>query len=123
LRQLILWEQGDEFWYGRGLPRAWLEDGREVRLDNAPTRHGLTGFHLASQVGNHRIHAEIRLPARTLPRAAWLRLRHPRGLAPRQVTVNQEAIRNGDVRGEDIRLPLVGRQPGDVLRIAAVYAP
>ena len=121
LRELLLWEAADTFWYGRGLPRAWLADGREVRLEHAPTRLGPTGLHLRSQVGRGRILATLTLPARAQPGAVWLRLRHPEGRYPTRVDLDGTPLPVALRRGEDLSIPLAGARPGQTLEIEACY--
>ncbi len=122
LRELLLWEDGDVFWYGRGLPRAWLAEGQEVVLDAAPTRLGLTGLRLKSELRAGRIRCRLTLPTRTLPQAVWLRLRHPEGRFPDAVLVDGAALPASALRGEDIQIPLARCAPGQVLAVEAVYA-
>jgi len=121
LRELLLWEEAGTFWYGRGVPRAWLADGREVRLERAPTRLGPTGLHLRSQSGRGRILASLTLPAWALPGAVWLRLRHPEGRYPTRVDLDGTPLRASLWRGEDLSIPLAGARPGQTLEIEARY--
>ncbi|MBK9138881.1 MAG: hypothetical protein IPM17_08985 [Verrucomicrobia bacterium] len=122
LRELILWENGDLVWYGRGVPRAWLADGRETVLSGAPTWFGPTTFRVKSELCNGRIRAQLILPARELPREVWLRLRHPEGRAPASVTLNGKPLPTATRRGEDIAVPLEALAPGQVLELEARYA-
>lgn len=121
LRQLLLQESKGEWWYGRGVPRAWLEDGERVVLEDAPTRLGRTSLVIESAAMRGEIRARIRLPDRELPRAAWVRLRHPEGKSPTSVRVGGRPLPGSLVRGEDIRLPLERSRPGDELRLVARY--
>jgi hypothetical protein len=105
MRQLLIWEDGDELWLGRGVPRAWFEEGKTIRIENAATHFGLAGLVIHSEAKSGRIHARIVLPTRTPPEATWLRLRHPDGKTPRRVTVNGRVLDSKHVLGEDIRLP------------------
>lgn len=121
LRQLLLWENGRELWYGRGLPRAWLADGKTVRLERAVTPFGPTSLRLRSEVARGRIEARIDLPGRKLPEAVWVRLRHPGGLLPASCTLNGQALPRTDLYGENVRLSLKDRAPGERVVVEASY--
>lgn len=104
LRQLLVWEDGDRLWLARGTPRAWLEDGKTVRVERAPTFFGTAGVLIRSEAAQGRIRATVTLPTRNPPREAWLRLRHPEGKLPVRVAVNGRPVEPERVVGEDIRL-------------------
>jgi len=61
LRQLLVWENGDHLWFGRAIPRQWLEDGKTVRIQEAATSFGTAGMVLQSEIGKGRIHASLQL--------------------------------------------------------------
>ncbi len=95
---------GDTLWFGRGMPREWLENGKRVRVARAPTIFGLADFTIVSESGTRCIRATISPPARTPPRAMRLRLRHPEKKLPVRVFVNDAKIDAARVAGEDIDL-------------------
>ena len=72
LRQLLLWENGDQLWFGRATPREWLEDGKTVRIENAGTLFGTAGMVLNSEVGRKRIRASLQVPTQAPPKEVWL---------------------------------------------------
>jgi 3',5'-cyclic AMP phosphodiesterase CpdA len=90
---------------GLATPRAWLADGKEIDVQNAPTYYGELSMHLRSAVSKGEIRAEIEAPARTHPRALIVRLRHPNKKPMRSVTVNGHRWSDFDVRKEWIRIP------------------
>jgi hypothetical protein len=104
LRQLLLWENGDQLWFGRATPRQWLEDGKTVQIENAGTLFGPAGMVLKSEVAQRRIRALLQIPREVPPKEVWLRLRHPAGQRPTRVLVNGRVVPPSDVSGEDIRL-------------------
>ena len=104
LRQLLLWENGDQLWFGRATPREWLEDGKIVRIENAGTLFGTAGMVLKSEVAQRRIRASLQVPEQIPPKEIWLRLRHPAGQRPAHVLVNGRTVPPSCVFGEDIRL-------------------
>ncbi len=59
-------------------PRRWLEDGKEILVERAPTEFGSLSFHIKSDLKHNRVTAEIDLPSRS-PAHILLRLRLPKG--------------------------------------------
>jgi hypothetical protein len=59
-------------------PRRWLEDGKEVVAERAPTQFGNISFHIKSDLKHNRVTAEIDLPPHA-PAHTLLRLRLPQG--------------------------------------------
>jgi hypothetical protein len=57
-------------------PRRWLEDGKEIIVERAPTRFGEVSLHIKSDLKHNRVTSDIDLPARA-PTHILLRLRLP----------------------------------------------
>lgn len=87
-RNMLVMEQGQNLWLARGTPRVWLEQGKRISVNNAPTHFGTTGYEIVSDVDNGKINATIEMPARNSPNTVLLRLRHPRSAPITSVTVN-----------------------------------
>ncbi len=104
LRQLMIWEDGDRLWFGRAVPKQWLENQKGVRIERAPTIFGTAGLAIRSESDDGRITATVQIPTRTPPKEVWLRLRHPADLKPKQVFVNNRPIASDSLLGQDIRL-------------------
>jgi len=104
LRQLFVWENGDQLWLARAAPREWLQDGKTIRVERAQTVFGMVSFLIRSEVGKGRIVARVSLPERNPPAEVWLRLRHPQGKQPQRVSINGKIVESERVVGSDIRL-------------------
>jgi hypothetical protein len=59
-------------------PRAWLADGKEVRVQRAPTAFGEVSVHAKSDIAKGRVTVELEAPA-DAPDKMLLRLRLPGG--------------------------------------------
>jgi hypothetical protein len=72
-----------------GVPRAWLEDGKSIRLNKVATYFGPLNLNVTSHVGAGagagEIEARIECRCSRKPGAVLLRLPHPRGLQPVEV--------------------------------------
>lgn len=90
---LILEEKKDDVDTGvielaRGTPRAWMEDGKKITVERAPTDFGVMSFTVESKVRKGSITAEIQAPQREKYQAIRLYLRHPDSLPIKRVLVN-----------------------------------
>lgn len=78
-RWLLYLEEVDTLALLRGVPRAWLEDGKRIELDRVASRFGPISLHVESAVGQGRITAQIVCDGVHRPRAIEIRLPHPLG--------------------------------------------
>jgi hypothetical protein len=101
LRDLLVLEHGDELWLASGAPQRWQESREGIRVDRLASYFGPVSYqlHAGSQAG--QIEADVRLPARNPPRAAWLVVRKPW----RSVKVNGKPWTEFDRARQAIRLP------------------
>ena len=112
LRYLLLREQGNTLIIAPGTPRAWLENGNQIKCERMATYFGPTSFTIRSRAHDNEIIADLDPPRRNAPDAIELRLRHPEGNQIKSVTVNGTDHR--DFRGECITLRDLSR-PVDVV--------
>jgi hypothetical protein len=74
LRELLVHERADELDLAFATPRAWLADGRTIRVRDAPTSFGAVSYTIARR--DHVAEARLTLPPGVRVR---LRLRFPTG--------------------------------------------
>ena len=103
-RMMLVMEEGDSLWLARATPRAWLEQGRKIHVRNAPTHFGTVAYEIASDADNGKIAATVEMPSRNPPKTVFLRLRHPKALPIRSVTVSGKGWKDFDSGKEVIRL-------------------
>jgi hypothetical protein len=104
LRMMLVMEDGDTLWLARGTPRAWLAQGQRIAVSSAPTHFGPVDYTIVSDADHGGIAATVQMPSRNQPKAALLRLRHPRAAKIQAVTVNGKAWSDFDKDRELIRL-------------------
>lgn len=102
MRYLLLREEGGSLIIAPGTPRSWLEHGKQISCERMATYFGPVSFSIRSGADGGRISATIDPPTRAVPDSIEVRLRHPRGLPVKQVTVN--GCDHDDFRAESIRL-------------------
>jgi hypothetical protein len=62
-----------------GTPRRWLEDGKRLVVERAPTAFGPVSVRMESRLASGSLTATVELPARNVPRRTLLRARVPEG--------------------------------------------
>ena len=103
-RDMLVQEDGAGLWLARAVPRAWLEQGKKVRVTGAPTYFGPVSYEIASDVEHGKVSATIEIPSRREPVAVFLRLRHPQALPLKSVTVNGKPWQQFEPAKELVRL-------------------
>jgi hypothetical protein len=104
VRNMLVMEIGDALWLARATPRAWLAQGRRIRVRGAPTHFGTVAYEIVSNVDNGRITATVEMPSRRAPQSVVLRFRHPEGAPIQGVTVNGKPWTGFDRDKETITL-------------------
>jgi hypothetical protein len=76
-RCMLYMEQGDTLHLLRGIPRAWMADGKRIVVSGAATYFGPLFFLVRSSVKDGTIEAEVECEADHKPATLTLRLPHP----------------------------------------------
>jgi len=103
-RNLLVMEDAGCLWLARAAPRVWLEQGRKISVKNAPTEFGTVGYEVVSNVDHGKIAAIVVMPSRRPPESVLLRLRHPKALPIRSVTLNGKPWTDFDPAKEVVSL-------------------
>jgi len=103
-RNMLVMEIGDCLWLARATPRAWLAQGRRIRVENSPTHFGGLDYEIVSDVDHGQITATVKLPSRKTPQEIMLRLRHPHAAPIKSVTINGQDSQAFDAARELVRL-------------------
>ncbi|MBN2217222.1 MAG: hypothetical protein JW719_07585 [Pirellulales bacterium] len=103
-RNMLVVEDGETLWLAKAAPRVWLEQGRKIAVQNAPTHFGTLAYEIVSDVDHGRINATVELPTRNPPKTVLLRFRHPKTAPIQGVTVNGKEWAAFDKKRETITL-------------------
>jgi hypothetical protein len=105
-RWMLVFEdpQTETLWFGKTVPRQWLEDEKTVTVSDAPTRWGRIEFSITSQWKTKRISARIQLP-NSVSATTKLRLRAPGNVPMKSVTVNGKPWSQFNAEEETITIP------------------
>ncbi len=79
---MLVFEEKDEelLWLNKAAPRDWLDDGKEIKVVNAPTRWGSVSYHVKSKARQGKLSLKIELSGRMQPDKIVCRLRTARNL-------------------------------------------
>jgi hypothetical protein len=79
LLRMLVYEQGDELVLLMAIPRRWLENGRQIRIERQPTAYGNIGLQVDSHLKDGFIEMILDGPEQNVPGGIKIRLRHPLG--------------------------------------------
>jgi hypothetical protein len=73
-------------------PKHWLEDGKTIKLEHAPTAFGRVSLKMESHLSEGFVLAEVELPERNAPEKTLLRARVPDGWTVRSALVGSKKL-------------------------------
>ncbi|MBQ9415354.1 MAG: hypothetical protein IJU20_00725 [Clostridia bacterium] len=78
-RNMLLTEESGVLWIAKGTPRAWLEDGKSVGVEKAPSYFGNVTYTITSFAAQNYMDVNISVPDLREDPTVRVRLRHPEG--------------------------------------------
>jgi hypothetical protein len=105
---LVHERDGDVLALAQAAPRAWLQDGKRIEVNRAPTYYGPLSMTMTSKAATGELRADVEMPGGTgvsKPKTLLVRFRHPDKKPMRRVTVNGRAWQDFDASGEWVRIP------------------
>jgi hypothetical protein len=96
-------------------PRRWLEDGKRIEVERAPTYYGPLKMIIDSHAASGQIRANIELSARKRPGLLLVRLRHPQGKPIKAVTLNGRNWTDFDPNKEWVRIVKPNREKYEII--------
>ncbi len=101
-RSMFVMERGRSLWLAPLIPSRWLQAGKTISVNNAPTCFGPVSFTISSRIDQGGIELQIAPPKRTPPDMIVVRLRHPDGQIMKSVEVNGRPYQKFDPKNETI---------------------
>jgi len=104
VRWMLVLEDSDEdiLYLAKGLPREWVDSGKPIQIQNAPTRWGRVSFSLLAKNENKSVVANVELTETTLPRELHFKLRLPSRISLQQITVNGKSAALGGLHHDTV---------------------
>jgi hypothetical protein len=92
----------DRLYFAKGVPRDWVASGREIRIDQAPTRWGRVNFKMVAKPADKRVVATVELARAGAPRELHVKLRLPIQSPLETVTVNGRQASIGGLHNDTV---------------------
>ena len=107
VRWMLVLEDSDEdrLYLAKGVPREWVASGKEIRIENAPTRWGMVSFSLVTKPDVNAVVGHVDLAGPRTPPELHFKLRLPSQTPLRGVTVNDRAATVGGIHGDTVIIP------------------
>ena len=102
VRTMMIQERDGGLYLLQGTPRDWMEQGKTVRITEAPNWYGTLSLEVVSNIAARQVKAQLGIPERIGSTPMLLRLRLPSGKRIERVQVNGHA--HPGVEGEWIIL-------------------
>jgi hypothetical protein len=104
VRWMLVLEDSDEdrLYLAKGLPREWVASGKEIRIEQAPTRWGKVTFSLVTKLSSKSIIGQVELGGATAPKELHFKLRLPAQDSLKTVAVNGEPVTLGGVHKDTV---------------------
>ncbi len=88
LLRMLVDEQADTLVLLKAVPRRWLRDGEEIRIERQPTPFGKIGLVVRSHLDEGYINLDLHPPTEAVPGGISIRMRHPEGRSITSVELN-----------------------------------
>lgn len=104
VRWMLVLEDSDEdkLYLAKGLPREWVVSGKEIRIEQAPTRWGRVTFSLVTKPSSKSIVGQVELSGATVPREVHFKLRLPARASLQTVAVNSRPVTLGGAHKDTV---------------------
>lgn len=105
-RNMLVYERdGGSLLLGGFTPRRWLENGKRIHVEQAPTKFGTISMTLRNAAEGKQLEAQVQLEDAPRPKSLLVRFRHPAGSKIRGVTVNGKSWTDFDAAKEWVQIP------------------
>jgi len=92
----------DRLYFAKGLPRDWVTSGKEIKIEQAPTRWGRVNFSLLTNKEEKRVVAKVQLARPGAPKEIQVKLRLPLSSSLKSVTVNGRTATLGGTHNDTV---------------------
>jgi len=104
VRCMLVLEDSDEeiLYLAKGVPRDWVGSGKQIRIQEAPTRWGRVTFSLITRPEDKVVVGQVELAGTAFPTEVHFKLRLPTRMLLQHVTVNGKAASLGGTHGDTL---------------------
>ncbi|HEV2690280.1 MAG TPA: hypothetical protein VGV35_17100, partial [Bryobacteraceae bacterium] len=117
VRWMLVLEDSDEdrLYLAKGVPREWVASGKEIKIEQAPTRWGRVSFQMAAKTSAKAVSAMVELARPGSPRELYVKLRLPLEHKLRSVAVNGRAAALGGPHNDMVIVATGGEKRFEVV--------
>ena len=117
VRWMLVLEDSDKdtLYLAKGAPREWVGSGREISIEQAPTRWGRVSFRLAARLEAKSVVGRVELSGRVLPKEVHFKLRLPQKTPLQSVTVNGQAASLGGVHKDTVIITTANQKTFEIV--------
>ena len=111
VRWMLVLEDSDEdiLYLAKGVPREWVGSGKEIRIEQAPTRWGKVSFSLVAKSGSTSAVGHVEFAGARSPKQVHFKMRLPAGSVLRSVSVNGTPATVGGIHHDTVII-VTGKQ-------------
>jgi hypothetical protein len=104
VRWMLVLEDSDEeiLYLAKGVPRDWVGSGKEIRIEQAPTRWGKVSFSLVVKSGSKSALGHVEFAGARTPKQVHFKIRLPVGSALQSATVNGTPATVGGIHHDTV---------------------
>lgn len=104
VRWMLVLEESDEdiLHLAKGVPREWVGSGKQIRAEGVPTRWGRVTFDLACKPDARVLSGIVELSGASLPKEVHFKLRLPKNMSLKGVTVNGQPAAMGGIHQDTV---------------------
>ncbi len=94
LLRMMVHHQDDKLVLLKAIPRRWLDDDEQIKVENQPTEYGIINFHVISKLNDGFIEMTLIKPEETIPGGIDIRFRHPQDFKIKALQIDGEPSNN-----------------------------
>lgn len=92
LRNMLLREdaEGTTLRIGQGIPKHWLEDGKQVQVQDAPTLYGNVSYTMKSNINDDKINIDLYPGSKRVAEKTIIYFRHPKNKKLKNISLSNQ---------------------------------
>ncbi len=117
VRWMLVMEDSDEeiLYLAKGVPRDWVASGKQIQIQEAPTRWGRVTFSLITRPEDKVVVGQVELTGATSPKEVHFKLRLPTRMVLQHVIVNGKPASVGGIHGDTVVIPTANNKRFEIV--------
>jgi len=117
VRWMLVLEDSDDdkLYFGKGLPRDWVGSGKEIKIQQAPTRWGRVDFTMQAALEKKTVTARVTLAKPASPAEIQVKFRLPSEFTLASVSVNGKPASFSGAHNDTVSVPTRGAKTFEII--------